>query len=359
MLARALQLCAAASLTAATNLFVSDYSGNVSTLSLTAHGGRYSLTKTSANPGCAPNPSWLTVDPNHATLYCLDEGLEVTNGSLTSFTIADDGSLTKVHREETISGPVSGVIYGNPAVKRWIALAHYSGSAVSSWSLDVNRTGSFAFNEDLVFNLTAPGPNADRQDSPHEHEVILDPTGQFILTPDLGADLVRVFSIDPKSGDLVAQEPLAVVPGSGPRHAVFYAPYGVSGKNSTTFMFLVTELANTVTSYAVSYPASGGLAFEQVYNATTFGDVSVPEGNAAAEIAISVSLYAKTQSLYSTNQRNSPTTASSSSPTATTPPSTSLTRPSLSRPTNTPAMQQPLLSPQTRSRLLRSKRMAR
>src|SRR4051812_15647256 len=103
MLVRTLQLCAAASLTTATNLFVSDYSGHISTLALTEHGGHYSLTKTSANPGCAPNPSWLTLDPNHATLYCLDEGLEVNNGSLTSFIISDDGSLTKVHREETTS----------------------------------------------------------------------------------------------------------------------------------------------------------------------------------------------------------------------------------------------------------------
>ncbi|KAI4821546.1 3-carboxy-cis,cis-mucoante lactonizing enzyme [Aureobasidium sp. EXF-8845] len=286
MLVRSLQLCAAASLTAATNLFVSDYSGDVTTLSLTEHGGHYSLTKVSANSGCAPNPSWLTIDPNHATLYCLDEGLEVTNGSLTSFTIGDDGSLTKVHREETISGPVSGVIYGNPAHKRSIALAHYSGSALSSWDLDVNRTGGFAFEQEILFNLTKPGPNAERQDAPHEHEAVLDPTGQFLIVPDLGADLVRIFSFDPKTSELTAEKPLAVLPGSGPRHVTFYQPYGVSGKKSTSFMFLVSELANTVTSFAVSYPSAGGMKFSQVYNSTTYGDLVVPEGNAAAEIAI-------------------------------------------------------------------------
>lgn len=291
MLVRTLQLCAAASLTAATNLFVSDYSGHISTLALTEHGGHYSLTKTSANPGCAPNPSWLTLDPNHATLYCLDEGLEVNNGSLTSFIISDDGSLTKVHREETTSGPVSGVVYGNPAEKRSIALAHYSGSAVSSWNLDVNRTGGFAFEQDLLFNLTKPGPNAERQDAPHEHEAALDPTGQFIVVPDLGADLIRIFSFDAKTGDLTAEKPHAVLPGTGPRHVQFYQPYGVVGKNSTSFMFLVSELANSITSFAVSYPAAGGMSFKQVYNTTTYGDLVVPEGNAAAEIAITVCVF--------------------------------------------------------------------
>lgn len=347
MLVRSLQLCAAASLTAATNLFVSDYSGNVTTLSLTEHGGHYSLTKTSANSGCAPNPSWLTLDPNHATLYCLDEGLEVTNGSLTSFTIGDGGSLTKVHREDTINGPVSGVIYGNPAHKRNIALAHYVGSALSSWNLDVNRTGSFALEQNIVFNLTKPGPNAERQEAPHEHEAVLDPTGEFLVVPDLGADFVRIFSFDPKTGELSAEKPLAVLPGSGPRHVVFYQPYGVVSKTGTSFMFLVSELANTVTSFAVSYPSAGGMKFKQVYNTTSYGDLVVPDGNAAAEIAISVSFSILNFCVYHyTNCHNtSLTTASSSSQTATTPPSTSPT------PIPTTALPSPLtLSPPSRSK---------
>ncbi|THZ92432.1 3-carboxy-cis,cis-mucoante lactonizing enzyme [Aureobasidium pullulans] len=283
---RAFQLCVAASFTAATNLFVSDYSGNISTLELTEHGGHYSLTKTSANAGCAPNPSWLTLDTNHNTLYCLDEGLEVTNGSLTSFTINSSGHLHKIHREQTISGPVSGVIYGNPAEKRSIALAHYSGSALSTWNLDANHTAAFDFQQDIFFNLTKPGPDAERQDAPHEHEAVLDPTGNFIVVPDLGADLIRIFSIDAGSGDLVAEKPFAVLPGSGPRHVVFYQPYGVVGTQATTFMFLVSELANTVTSFRVSYPKAGGMGFKQVFETSTYGDLVVPEGNAAAEIAV-------------------------------------------------------------------------
>lgn len=291
MFIRPLQLLATtASLALATNLFISDYSGNITTLSLTESAGHYILTETSSTTDCAPNPSWLTLDANHGTLYCLDEGLEVTNGSLTSFTISPSGILTKVHREDTINGPVSGVIYGNPAKQRAIALAHYVGSAISTWNIDVNNTGTFDLNQDITFTLPAPGPNPVRQDSPHEHEAILDPTGQYILVPDLGADLVRIFSIDPKTNHLTPSTPLKVLPGSGPRHAVFYNPYGVAGGNSTSFLFVVTELGNTVTSYAVKYLEQGGMRFEQVYNSTTFGEVGVPDGNAAAEIAISVSV---------------------------------------------------------------------
>lgn len=122
---RVLQFCAAASLASATNLFVASYSGNITTLSLTESNGSYTLEPTHYNDGCSPNPSWLTLDANHGTLYCLDEGLEVTNGTLSSFTINVDGSLNLVNKVNTISGPVSGVIYGNPATnQRAIALAH-------------------------------------------------------------------------------------------------------------------------------------------------------------------------------------------------------------------------------------------
>ncbi|KAK8202028.1 hypothetical protein M8818_005553 [Zalaria obscura] len=287
MLASILSLSLGAAVASATNLFVSSYAGNITTLSLTASNGTYHIEKTYVNNGCAPNPSWLTLDANRGELYCLDEGLTVPNGSLSSYLVNPNGSLTQVQKASVISGPVNGVIYGRPAGQRYLALAHYSGSAVSDWALDTNGTGSFTFNQDLLFNLSHPGPNAARQDAPHEHEAILDPTGQYVLVPDLGADLVRVFCIDSDTGLLTAETPLSVSPGSGPRHAAFWNPAGVSCENCTSYLYVVTELANTVTGYAVSYPAAGGMAFEKVYESSVYGQLNLPSGNAAAEIAVS------------------------------------------------------------------------
>jgi 6-phosphogluconolactonase (cycloisomerase 2 family) len=115
----------------------------------------------------------------------------------------------------------------------------------------------------------------------------VDPTGSFILTPDLGADLVRIHAVDP-SGTLAvtAVEPLAVPPGSGPRHAAF----AVQGDK--TFFYVVNELANTILGYAVTYgkdPVS--LGFEQVYESGTHGEGgTVPPTAGAAEIVVSVSV---------------------------------------------------------------------
>lgn len=61
-------------------------------------------------------------------------------------------------------------------------------------------------------------------------------------------------------------------------------------ENCTTFLYVVTELGNTVTSYAVTYlPDGKGLDFEQVYRSTTYGNLPLPAGNAPAEVHVSVS----------------------------------------------------------------------
>ncbi|KAK5952475.1 hypothetical protein OHC33_006518 [Knufia fluminis] len=269
----------------ATSLFVASYAGTVTSLSLTENNGNYSLDQTFVSNDCAPNPSWLTLDANRGLLFCLNEGLETVNGSLSSFKVNNDGSLVHVQNTTTISGPVSGVIYGAPAGGRAIALAHYTGSAVSSWHL--NGGGNFSFNQNIPFTLDQPGPAAERQEAPHEHEAIVDPTGRYILVPDLGADLVRVFSYD-HTLKLQELDPLRVEAGDGPRHAAFYNPYGVACEGCTTFMYVTNELASTVKGYAVTYEANGGgLSFEEIYKSSTYGYLSTPKGNAPSEIHVS------------------------------------------------------------------------
>jgi len=270
----------------ATDLFVSSYAGDVTTLSLGNSNGTYNLNATSSSSGCGPNPAWLTLDASRGTLYCLNEGLTSPNGSLSSFTINRDGSLRHVQNTTTISGPVSGVIYGHPAGDRSIALAHYGGSALSTYSL--SSGGRFDGNESFALSIPGPGAVPDRQDSPHPHEAVLDPTGQYIIVPDLGADLIRVFAINPKTQALTEKTSFKTPAGSGPRHAAFHNPYGVTGEGVTTYLYLATELASTIISYSVSYlPNAGGLNFTAVEEVPALGQLSHSRINAPAGIALS------------------------------------------------------------------------
>lgn len=106
----------------ATNLYVSSYSGTITSLELTSSpNGTYSLRQVAVNDGSEPNPSWLTKDKYNDVIYCVDEGLSVPNGSLASYSTSPSGKLTQIDRHTVISGPVSSVVYN---CGKGLALAH-------------------------------------------------------------------------------------------------------------------------------------------------------------------------------------------------------------------------------------------
>ena len=164
-----------------------------------------------------------------------------------------------------------------------------TGSALETYN--VTSTGEIFPLETFTYTLTAPGTVPNRQDAPHPHEAILDPTQQYILINDLGADLVRVYSIS-SSNQLVERPPLQVAAGSGPRHGVF----SLDPISGNYMYYLAAEISSTITAYRVTYePSLGGLGFDMVavYDslgpgaaipATTTGEST----GVAAEIAISV-----------------------------------------------------------------------
>lgn len=132
--------------------------------------------------------------------------------------------------------------------------------------------------------MDKPGPIADRQNAPHPHQALLDPTGKFILVPDLGADKIYVYAVAEDSLRLTALPPIVVKDGSGPRHVAF------AFRDGKTFMYLVTELANTIIGYEVTYPP-GGIEFKELFNIGSHGaGKPVSEAVYAAEILVSVSL---------------------------------------------------------------------
>ena len=139
--------------------------------------------------------------------------------------------------------------------------------------------------QSLQLTISEPGPDRSRQLASHPHEVLVDPTGSYLVVPDLGADLVRVFSISASTGSLTESIPLKVMPGSGPRHGTFLV------SNYNTFFFLISELGNKITSYKVTY-GTNILKFREVFDSGIYGNATTPTGAAAAEAILSVSLFA-------------------------------------------------------------------
>ncbi|RHZ43936.1 lactonase family protein [Aspergillus thermomutatus] len=281
-----------ASLASAATLYATHYSGSVYTLALDHRNGNYNLSLASAMTTCGGMPSWLTLDPSTRTLYCSDEtGDATTNGTLSSYAVAGDGSLTQLAKVVDIGGGVHSVVYEGDHGAKYLAIAHYSGSAVSTFALPLES-------EDEPLQVlrykTPPGPDP-QQDSSHPHQIILDPTGSFILVPDLGADEVRVYAIDKPSGQLNTCPSLNYTAGSGPRHGLFWSSHqphrhGLRVQNSAakrapqTMLYTVSELGHHFNAFAVSYLPSGCLGFRETQAFVPYPGGELPEGATLAEL---------------------------------------------------------------------------
>ncbi|RLL93499.1 hypothetical protein CFD26_102243 [Aspergillus turcosus] len=288
-----------ASLASATTLYATHYSGSVYTLNLSQRNGNYKLSLAAANITCGGMPSWLTLDCSSSapyctgrTLYCSDEtGDATTNGTLTSYAVGRDGSLTQLAKVVDVGGGVHSVVYEGDDGAKYLAVAHYTGSAVSTFALPI-QPGDEPLQ--ILRYQTPPGP-LPQQDSSHPHEIILDPTGSFILVPDLGADVVRVYAIDKQSGQLNTCPSLSYTPGSGPRHGLFWSSrhshrddpriLNNAGKEApVTMLYTVSELSRHFHAFAVSYLPSGCLGFRETQDFVPYPGGEIPQGASLAEL---------------------------------------------------------------------------
>ncbi|KAL8965054.1 MAG: hypothetical protein Q9183_004057, partial [Haloplaca sp. 2 TL-2023] len=328
-------LVAAAS---ASRLYISSYVGNITTLDLTSNGSQsHQLIKLDTTPGCSPNASWLQIDIRHRNLFCLDEGIISDNGSVHSYKIQNDksGSLKHVGQAKLPLAPVHSEIVRGLNGSQLLAVAHY-GWALTTHVVDPN-TAAFTPKQKFNFTQAKPGPNAARQAAPHPHQVLADPTQKYLVVPDLGSDLLRIFYVNPTTLEVAERPSIPVAPGSGPRHGTFLTkvtsvadkapkPSGFAqritniGKrhegeahapppkpckttSSTssaqqlapemprrdTYYYLVSELSSHLTSYQVTYlPNNGGLNFTLLRTTPTYGPTNstVFSGNAPAEIIV-------------------------------------------------------------------------
>lgn len=98
----------------------------------------------------------------------------------------------------------------------------------------------------MEYSLTTPGPGTNEsQIQSNPHQSIFDPSGDFMIVPDRGADFVYIYRVS--DVDEVTQiHNITLPPGTGPRHATFTVV-----DRTRTLMYLVSELDNTVRVFAL------------------------------------------------------------------------------------------------------------
>ncbi|KAL7271470.1 hypothetical protein RUND412_005772 [Rhizina undulata] len=282
-------------------LFVGSYSGKISTLEF-CHSDNVdpTLKLLSYTNVSFPTPSWQEVRGD--ILYTVEENTTYSaGGGVRSYSINDDGSLTPLYAAVSLLVPVSlDFNHG----RKVLFTANYNGAGVSTYIVDPD-IGRMTPLTNFTFTLPGPATDPVRQDEPHPHQSLFEPTGRFNFVPDLGSDLVRVFKVtESGTNDTVEIETLAPIPtksGMGPRHGIFWPKAG-----RARWYYLVGELDNEVAVYNVTYTDGGeGIVLREVQREGTFpGNATLGSATPnAAEIVISPDF----TNLYVTNRNDHPT----------------------------------------------------
>ena len=218
----------------------------------------------------------------------------------------DIGSQKKLHRIAIVpSGGDAAVSSSVTNDDRSIAVANYNSQSIDIFELNANGTFTDQPAQTYKLSITKPGPDLARQDKPYPHQCLWDPSSSFLLVPDLGADLIRVYGRDSSTLKTTQLSPVKLKAGSGPRHVVF--PHG---KDQPDRVYSIQELNNTVNVYDITYDEGNTptLTLSQTLStldASSNLTVTTPEapGQNAAEIAISPD----NRFLYASNRGNSKT----------------------------------------------------
>ncbi|MFI0239123.1 lactonase family protein [Streptomyces sp. NPDC016845] len=173
-----------------------------------------------------PDPSYLAV--GDGLLYAVGE---TTDGTVTAFR-TDTTPVTPLGKPAPVRGD------GPTHLSLWrgrVLTANYGSGSVTALPLRADGTPD-AGGLDLLKH-TGSGPHPQRQQGPHAHQVLPDPSGRWAVSVDLGTDSVRVCTLT--DGRLTVHHETALRPGSGPRHLVFHPSGG--------YAYVLNELTPTLT----------------------------------------------------------------------------------------------------------------
>ncbi len=238
------------------------------------------------------NPTWLTLHPTERTLYAGSEVREHgqrSGGAAVAY--ARDpasGELTRLNDELTLgAGPCHLSL---DPTGRLLMVANYASGSLTVFP--VREDGSLEPASQVIQHAGA-GPVADRQEGPHAHCIVPDPSGRYALAADLGIDKVMVYRIDVGRRRLAPADPPGadLAPGAGPRHIAFH-PNG-------RWLYVTGELDSTLTVF--SWDAGRG-RLQPVQAIST-----LPEGWQGINYPAEVTVAGSGRFVYMSNRVNSET----------------------------------------------------
>ena len=245
------------------------------------------------------NPSWLAFDPSRTHLYAANETNTyhgASSGSVSAYSIdRSSGRLTSLN---TVSSQGAGPAHlsVHPSGK-YVLVANYAGGTIAV--LPIRPDGSLGPATDVKHDAgplgsvraasAPPGSFAiSGHEGPHAHMVQSDPSGRFVLSADLGMDLILIWKFDARKGTLSPNNPASVpVPhGDGPRHFTFH--------RNGRWMYSLQEEASTLIAFDYD-AARGSLTTKQTVS-------TLPKGFRGTNFTSELMISADGRFLYAANR---------------------------------------------------------
>ncbi len=161
-----------------------------------------------------PNPSWVAVTDDGTRAYAVEE--TGADGGVSAFARIADGTLRPLGRVSS-GGDSPAHLTVHPS-GRWLATGTYVGGTVSVFAL----ADDGSLGERTAFVQHEGHGTHPRQESPHVHQLVLDPVTGELVVVDLGLGEVRWYTLS-ESGELTLRPEATVAVGTaGPRHLAFH-----------------------------------------------------------------------------------------------------------------------------------------
>jgi 6-phosphogluconolactonase (cycloisomerase 2 family) len=206
--------------------------------------------------------SFLALSPDRRTLYTTNE---IEQGTLTAFAIGSDAQRPVFINKQSSRGRGPTHLSVHPG-GAFLFTANYGDGTVAVHPLE---TGG------RIGEATHLVEHRGEAREPHAHQVLTDPSENWVVAVDLGADYVYVYGLDLSNGTLTLNEQLKLPAGAGPRHLAFH-PGG-------RFAYILGELRSEIT--VAAWDAGAG-RFTPGQVIGTLGGADATR-NFPAEIAVS------------------------------------------------------------------------
>lgn len=163
------------------------------------------------------NPSFVLVSKDNKQVFALEESAGVGGGDVLSFNLNLESDSLELIDKVSSKGDHPCYLGLSPNGKL-LAVGNYSGGNLSIFEVESN--GKLIHRQTIQHSGKSINPA--RQEGPHVHSTVFNPSGDRLLVANLGTDKIYNYKVNPNNPEpLELIEEFPLTPGDGPRHLIF------------------------------------------------------------------------------------------------------------------------------------------